>query len=1019
MIRHPSLPWFLAAVTLASLAWAGAGSPQTGKFPPVVNTQNPKDVPPTPQQSLRKITVPPGFRVTLFAGEPDVRQPIAMAFDDRGRLYVAECYTYSGDGANGYAKAWDDKHRDRVLIFEDTDNDGRFDNRSVFWDQGRNLSGVTVGFGGVWVLCAPQLLFIPDRDGDGKPDGPPEVILDGWATKGIGHNIVNGLTWGPDGWLYGRHGILDTSRVGPPGTPDSKRVAINCGIWRYHPTRKVFEAVAHGTTNPWGFDYDDHGQMFFTNNVNGHLWHVIPGAHYKRMYGEDLRPHLYGLLDQHADHHHWDASKVWSDSRDGKGEHGKRGGGHSHVGAMIYLGDNWPAHYRNTLFTCNTHGRRLNNDRLVRSGSGYVGLHGADLFFANDPWFRGTDIRSGPDGAVFISDWCDLGECHDHDGVHRTSGRIYKVSHGSPKPPPVADVAKLSDAEMVKLQLHRNDWYVRAARRNLHERAAAGKDMKAVHAALRKLFEGERAVPHKLRALWALYVTGGTDEPWLRRLLGHESEHVRTWAVRLLVDQDEPGPETLAEFVRLARKDSSGLVRLFLASALQRLAVPRRAGLAEALLTRSEDAGDHNMPLMLWYGIEPLATAEPTRAVELAASSRIPLVRRHLARRLTEEIDKAPAPVGALLERTRKAPADFQRQVLQGMAEALRGWHKAKAPPGWAALQTQLADSTDTKVRALVRELGVVFGDGRALDEVMRIALNGSADGASRRAALRVLIEGRAPGLLPVLQRLVRDRATASVAVRGLAGFDHPDTPKLILQNYHYLRGEARSQAINTLVARPAYARALLKALDEGRLPRGELSAYQARQIHSLGEEALNRELARVWGEIRGTPAEKRKQIARYKSLLTGEQLKRGDLPAGRVLFNKLCASCHVLYGQGKQIGPDLTGSNRDNLDYLLENIVDPSAIVPVDFRISVVTLKDGRVLTGVVGGQTGRTLAVQTQTERLTVERSEVDTVRPTPQSLMPDGLLGDLRDEQVRDLIAYLMSPRQVPLPKGAEKQ
>jgi putative membrane-bound dehydrogenase-like protein len=1019
MKRQPSLPRLLVPIALASLAWAGSGPPRDKKFPPPLNTQNPKDIPPTPQESLRKITVPPGFRVTLFAGEPDVRQPISLAFDDRGRLWVAECYTYSGAGANGYRGAWDGKLRDRVLLFEDIDNDGRFDRRTVFWDEGRNLSAVTVGFGGVWVLCAPQLLFIPDRDRDGKPDGPPEVVLDGFATRGIGHNIVNGLTWGPDGWLYGRHGILDTSRVGPPGTPDNKRVAINCGIWRYHPTRKVFEAVAHGTTNPWGLDYDDHGELFFTNNVNGHLWHVIPGAHYKRMYGEDLRPHLYALLDQHADHQHWDATKSWTASRDGKGEHGKRGGGHSHVGCMIYLGDSWPEQYRNTLFTCNTHGRRLNNDRLVRSGSGYVGTHAADFFFANDPWFRGIDVRCGPDGAVYVSDWTDLGECHDHDGVHRTSGRIYKIIYGKPRPPQKIDVAKLSDAELVKLQLHKNDWFVRKARRNLQERAAAGKDMKAVHAALRQMFDEQRDVTRKLRALWALYVTGGSDASWLRRLLAHENEHVRVWAVRLLVDQGEPGPEAETQFVRLAREDSSGLVRLYLSSALQRLPVARRATLAEALLSHEEDAADHNLPLMIWYGVEPLAKAEPLRAVELAASSRIPPVRKFLARRLTEEVEKTPAPVSALLKRTAQAPAAFQRDVLQGMADGLRGWRKARAPEGWAALQAKLASSPDMQVRALAREVGVVFGDGRALDELTRIAQNGSADGEQRRAALRVLIEGRQPGLLPLLQKLMSDRATAGVAARGLAAYDHPDTPRLILGHYQQLRAEDRPEAINTLVSRPAYARALLKAVAEGRLPRGELSAYQARQIHSLGDASLNKQLAQAWGEVRGTPEEKRKQIAHYKALLTGARLKEANRSAGRVLFIKLCASCHVLYGEGKQIGPDLTGSNRDNLDYLLENIIDPSAIVPADFRISVVTLTSGRVLNGVVGPQTGRTLTVQTQTERVPLDRSEVDTVRPTAQSLMPDGLLGTLRDEQVRDLIGYLMSRAQVPLPEGAPKE
>ena len=260
--------WLLAAL-LPTLVLA-----QSQDFPKITNTRDPKLQPPAPEETVKLIKVPPGFQVTLFAGEPDVQQPIAMCFDDRGRLWVAECYTYAGNG-------FDPKFRDRVLVFEDSKNRGQFDKRTVFWDKGRNLSSVLVGFGGVWVLCAPQLLFIPDKDGVA---GEPEVVLDGWSTKAA-HNIVNGLMWGPDGWLYGRNGIIDTSFVGRPGAAPKDRVPTNCGIWRYHPTRKVFEVVCEGTTNPWGLDYDDHGQMFFTNNVIGHLWHVIPGAHYKRMYG--------------------------------------------------------------------------------------------------------------------------------------------------------------------------------------------------------------------------------------------------------------------------------------------------------------------------------------------------------------------------------------------------------------------------------------------------------------------------------------------------------------------------------------------------------------------------------------------------------------------------------------------------------------------------------------------------------------------------------------------------------------
>jgi putative membrane-bound dehydrogenase-like protein len=1001
----------LAAVVCLPLG-AAADPPRADKFPPPVNTQDPKDVPPTPEEELRLVQVPSGFRATLFAGDPDVRQPIAMCFDDRGRLWVAECYTYAGN-------TWDTRFRDRILIFEDTHNTGRFDKRTVFWDQGHHLSGLAVGFGGVWVLCAPNLLFIPDRNGDDVPDGEPEVVLDGWAVRGIAHNIVSGLTWGPDGWLYGRHGILETSAVGRPGTPDGERVRINTGIWRYHPTRKVVEAVAHGTTNPWGLDYDDHGQLFFTNNVIGHLWHVIPGAHYKRMYGEDLDPHVYDLIDQHADHYHWDTGKSWTESRDNKGKNDALGGGHSHCGGMIYLGDNWPGQYRNTIFMCNTHGRRVNNDRLERSGSGYVGRHNPDFLRVGTPWFRGTDLRYGPDGGVYLSDWTDLGECHDHDGVHRTSGRIFKVTYGRPRAPAIKDVSKLSDGELVKLQLHPNDWYVRAARRNLQERAAAGRDMKAVHAALHALFDREKDVPRKLRALWALYVTGGTDEGWLREQLARPSEHLRVWAIKLLGDRGEVSPESLKQFVRMALVDSSGLVRLFLASALQRLSAGRRFDLAAALLEHGEDAADHNLPLMIWYGVEPLAAAEPARAVELAGRSRIPLVRRFLARRLTEELENIPGPMNALLTMTAAATPDQQLDVLRGMAAALRGRRKARPPAAWAGLQSKLAGSPSKEVRTVVRDLGVVFGDGRALAELRQIALDGGADGDARRAALKVLVEARAPGLLPVLQKLVGDRATVALAVRGLAAFDDPRTPDLVLRNYHLLSPHDRPAAVGTLTARPAYARALLRAVAEGRIPRGDLSAFNARQVRSFHDAKLDGELARVWGEVRETPAERKQLIARYKALLTPDRLKHADPAKGRLLFNKTCLTCHTLFGQGNKVGPDLTGANRDNLDYLLENVIDPSATVAADFRMSVVTLKDGRVLTGIVGEQTAKTLSVQTQTEKVRLERADVDEVRPTNQSLMPDGLLGPLSDEQVRDLVIYLMSRRQVPLPGEAAKQ
>ena len=422
-----------------------------------------------------------------------------------------------------------------------------------------------------------QPALIPDRDGDLRPDGEPVVKLDGWDTKAQ-HNMFNGLKWGPDGWLWGCNGIMSNSRVGKPGTPDPARVAINCGVWRYHPTRAIFEAVAHGTTNPWGLDFDDLGEAFITNCVIPHLFHVVPGAHFQRMYGEDLVPNRYALMETCADHIHW-AGGNWTDSREGKGKHGEAGGGHAHVGAMIYLGDNWPDRYRNDVFMCNLHGKRINRDRLERRGSSYVARHEPDFLMANDPWFRGLELKYGPDGAVYMTDWYDTGECHetDADNAHRENGRIYKISYGKAKPVKV-DLAGLDDKALARLQLHHNDWYVRTARRLLQERAAAGQDMGQAHRVLREILARNPDATRQFRAVWALYVTGGLDREAARALLDHPSEHVRAWGVRLLCDQGPPAPSTVARFAELARTDPSQKVRLSLASALQRLPLSRALG---------------------------------------------------------------------------------------------------------------------------------------------------------------------------------------------------------------------------------------------------------------------------------------------------------------------------------------------------------------------------------------------------------------------------------------------------------
>jgi putative membrane-bound dehydrogenase-like protein len=1001
----------LALLLVANCGQSAESRPK--KVPRPVAAPRPKLTP--PEEAARGMTVPPGFHVSLFASEPLIHQPIGLATDPRGRLWVAENNTYSDARIN-----FDLSQHDRILILEDTDHDGRADRQTVFWDRAQKLTSVEIGFGGVWALCPPRLLFIPDRNGDDVPDGPPQVVLDGFDDGVVRHNIANGLRWGPDGWLYGRHGIQATSYVGVPGTLPSQRTPLNCCIWRYHPTRKIFEVVCRGTTNPWGMDWNAQGELFFINTVIGHLWHAVPGAHFQRMYGEDDNPHVYELLGQTADHFHWDTAEHWSDIRriGVSRTTDQAGGGHAHAGLLIYQGDNWPDRYRGTMFTINLHGRRLNNDTLERRGSGYVGRHSADFLKSADPWFRGLELISGSDGGVYIADWSDIGECHGADGVDRNSGRVFKVVYGQPPKPRFPDVARLSDAELVDLQRDKNDWYARQSRQALQQRSAAGRPMANVQERLRTLFADDPDPVHKLRALWCLYVTGGAPEPWLLRQLAHEDESIRAWAVRLLGDGKTPSAAAIRAFAGLAPRERSGLVLLYLASALQELPTADRWSLAERLASRADFAADRVLPLMVWYGIEPAVPEDPVRAVRLAeSSSMFPLI-RCVARRLTENLKLVPQPVERLVTLAAETGhKERSRAILTGMAEALRGWRKAPMPGTWkSAQQKGFESSSDPAIRRLARELSVVFGDGRALIDLMRIAATKSSDPPARHDAVRVLVEARGAGTVPFLCGLLGDRDVGADAARGLAAFDDPSLPGLLLERYSSLKPPARAAVIVTLSSRPAWARMLLAAVQSRKIGREQVPAFQVRQMSAFPGEDLRRRVAALWPELKSISATKRKRIDHLKSALTAQVLLAADRPNGRRRFAQTCAACHTLFGQGGKIGPDLTGSQRSNLDYLLENIVDPSALVAPAYRMSTVVLSDGRVLNGILSDQGGPTIAVQTPTERLVLNRTDVEEIRKSELSLMPEGQLDVLPEKEVRDLIAYLMSPVQVPLPVGA---
>ena len=958
----------------------------------------------SPEEAAKAMTVPEGFKVTLFAGEPDVHQPIAFAIDDRGRLWVAEAYSYPIRVPEGQA-------RDQILIFEDSNGDGKFDSRKVFADKLNLVSGIELGYGGVYVGAAPNFLFIPDKDGDDKPDGPPQILLDGWGWQDS-HETLNTFTWGPDGWLYGCHGVFTHSKVGKPGTPDADRIPINAGIWRYHPTKHKFEVFAEGTSNPWGIAFDQHGQLFETACVIPHLYHVIQGARYERQAGPHFNPYTYEDIKTIADHRHF----VGANPHAGNGRSSDAGGGHAHSGAMIYQGGAWPKEYVGSLFMNNIHGGRLNRDTLEPKGSGFVGHHAPDFLLANDSWSQIISMKYGPDGQVYFIDWYDRQQCHDKAmNIHdRTNGRIFKLSYGDAKPVVGINLKKLTNLQLVESLALKNEWHASHAMRILRERGPS----EEASSRLTRLSLRDFDPVTRLRLLWADHANRVFDDEeyssWLIR--GRGDANFRAWVIRLAVDEAADRSKTFAEFRELAESDPSPVVRLALASALQRMPLDKRWPILEALVAHSEDSDDHNLPLMYWYAAEPLAAADPARALKLAQGAKVPKILPFTVRRVAAI--GTPEALATLVEALGQADrSDVRRTMLVGINEALKGRPRVDRPAKWTGVFAELLKDAEPEVRTQATALALTFGDASALAAFRGVLVDAKSDVALRRDALAALLKVKDAESVPTLQALVADPVLRGQALRALASFDDPKTPEVVLKAYSGLAPAERRDALNTLAARVGSAKALLSAVESKRVPPADLSADLIRQLRNLKDVTIDAEIGRVWGTARETPKDRIMLIADTKAKLLTKPTQPPDINLGRSVFAKTCQQCHVLFGTGGNVGPELTGSNRADLDYLLSNVFDPSALIGKDYLAHVVATKDGRVLTGIVRSEDKDAITLVTANETLTIPKPEVEDRKPSDTSMMPDGLWAPLSDHEVRSLIAYLASPGQVPMLATAE--
>jgi putative heme-binding domain-containing protein len=376
-----------------------------------------------------------------------------------------------------------------------------------------------------------------------------------------------------------------------------------------------------------------------------------------------------------------------------------------------------------------------------------------------------------------------------------------------------------------------------------------------------------------------------------------------------------------------------------------------------------------------------------------------------------QDAEALAALVGVLKEVDDPA---FHLDILKGISAALKGQRNIKMPKGWKEIAPKLAKSSNAEVRQLAQSLSLTFGSKAALDALRKVLVDGKANLADRQKAMVALVAARDKALPSVLRSLLMGKALRREALRGLGAFEDAKTPPAILKIYSKLDTAGKRDALTTLASRVSFAKALMAAVTRGTVKANELPADIVRQLRAHGVKEINAQLDKVWGVIRSTPEAKLKEIAKYKKLLEAKVNRPVDLPRGRALFQRTCAQCHKLYGEGGEIGPDITGSNRNNLDYLLTNMLDPNAEIPNDYRTTILRTKDNRVLVGVIRRSEGQSVTIATPAEVVTVAKRDVAAINPQNFSMMPEGLVLTLKEDELRDLVAYLRGSRQVPLPK-----
>lgn len=975
----------------------------------------------SPAESLQRMKPADGLKVQLVAAEPLIRQPVTMTFDSQGRLWVIQYLQYPTPAGlkpvevDQYLRTRYDRvpeppphgprGLDRVSILFDRDKEGRFQQAKEFVT-GLNLaSGLALGNEGAYVLQAPYLLFYPDRNKDDIPDGNPEVLLKGFGLEDA-HAVGNSLVFGPDGWLYGAQGSTVTARIADPLT--GKVVEFQQGIWRYHPRTRQFELFAEGGGNTWGLDFDRNGQLIAgTNWSNVAALHMVQGGYYVKgfsKHGPLHHPHAYGYFE------HMPCE-------------GFRGG-HVTCGGIVYQGNLLADGFKNMYLGCNLLDHNLYWYSFQRNGSTFNMKHEGTLLHGNDTWFRPIDLLTGPDGAVYVCDWHDKRANHVDpiDNWDKSNGRIYKLvsSQDSQTKPATIDLTNASATELIALLNHPNSWQRSEARRLLIE-----KQDTEIRRQLKESLTSHYA-DFSLDTLWALYGCKGLDIPLTAKLLSHTRDDVRCWVIRMITDHATPEGmkqwiPVLPTLATVAEIETSPLVLSQLASTLRRLVQSKTEkavciSLLQSLLNNKYWNDDNHGPLLLWWAIEEILSQSNLQfdcslfGVQKDSTTPNIELKRFLLERISRRFMSAETQAGYLSQArlleycsSHPAPNSWLNSVLKGMETELSAKPLKNMPADLQrALKPFPADNAVLRIQLLAGEPSAIrWAHGKLIEE--------NTNESEKALLLQCLIKQSRIAPVLDLQKLFSSAKTDPyrlVLLEAVALVPTADNIQFLIRQYTNCSSTVRRRIISLLISRPATSVSLCEAIEHQQISSKEIQLDQVQQMRRYQNVTVDRIITKYWGSVK--PVTSGDKQARIRSIVHMLNQGQGTPDMGKALFTQHCATCHQLFGEGGKVGPDLTGADRSNREFLATHIIDPHLVIRPEYSAYTVVTTDGRTLTGLITEETTQEIKLlDAQANTIQLTRDRIDSLSASRQSLMPESILDPLDDQQIRHLFAYLQQP------------